>query len=95
MKALRVSSLSNPGAVAGAIANSVRELGGVDAQVIGPRAVNQAVKAIAIARGYVASSGVDLYFIPSFIAVSVDGEERTAIRLEIRTRHPVYGRTRK
>ncbi|MCD5415852.1 stage V sporulation protein S [Candidatus Bipolaricaulota bacterium] len=92
MEILKVSSLSNPGAVAGAIANGVRNLGRVEAQVIGTRAVNQTVKAIAIARGYLASNGVDLYFIPSFTAVSIDGEERTAIRFAIRTRHPIYRR---
>jgi len=91
MEMLRVSSGSNPGSVAGAIANSIRELGEAEVQVIGPRAVNQAVKAIAIARGYLAASGIDLYFIPSFVNVSVVGEERTAIHFAMRTRHRVFG----
>ena len=59
--------------------------------VIGPRAVNQAVKAIAIARGYVAPSGTDLYFVPSFTTIQVGASEneRTAIQFAIRQRHQV------
>jgi stage V sporulation protein S len=91
MEVLKVSSGSNPRAVAGAIANSIRERGAAEAQVIGPRAVNQAVKAIAIARGYVATNGIDLYFVPAFSSVSILGQERTAIHLAMRTRHPVFG----
>jgi stage V sporulation protein S len=89
MELLKVSSASSPGAVAGAIANSIREYGQAEVQAIGPRAVNQAVKAMAIARGYLATSGVDLYFIPGFSSVSIDDEERTAILFSMRTRHPV------
>ena len=61
--------------------------------VIGPRAVNQAVKAIAIARGYVASSGTDLYCVPSFtnIQVVATENEKTAIHFAIRQRHQVSG----
>ena len=89
MNTLRVSSTSNPSATAGAIANGVRECGESELQVIGPRAVNQAVKAIAIARGYVAPSGVDLYCIPGFIKIQVaeSEQERTAIHFSIRARH--------
>lgn len=91
MSVLRVSTSSDPGATAGAIANGIRESGSTEIHVIGPRAVNQAVKAIAIARGYVAPSGLDLYCTPSFSSVRiVDGdaeEEKTAICLEIRPRH--------
>ena len=94
MEMLKVSSGSNPGAVAGAIASSIRERGAAGAQVIGPRAVNQAVKAIAIARGYVATNGIDLYFVPAFSSVSILGQERTAIHLAMRTRHPVFGTER-
>lgn len=85
---LKVSSGSNPGATAGAIANGIRERGETQMQVIGPRAVNQAVKAIAIARGYLAASGVDLYFTPSFSSVLIEGQEKTAIHFTVRTRHP-------
>jgi stage V sporulation protein S len=84
---LKVSSTSDPSAVAGAIANGVRQAGQTDLQVIGPRAVNQAVKAVAIARAYLAASGVDLYFTPSFASVQIDMEERTALLFSIRTRH--------
>ena len=89
METLKVSSGSDPSAAAGAIANGIRERGQAEIQVIGPRAVNQAVKAIAIARGYLAASAVDLYFIPSFSSVVIDEQEKTAIHFEIRTRHPV------
>ncbi|HCP31782.1 TPA: stage V sporulation protein S [Candidatus Acetothermia bacterium] len=90
---LKVSSGSNPGATAGAIANGIRERGETQMQVIGPRAVNQAVKAIAIARGYLAASGVDLYFTPSFSSVLIEGQEKTAIHFTVRTRHPMIGST--
>jgi stage V sporulation protein S len=93
MAMLKVSSSSNPGATAGAIANGVRESGTAEIQVIGPRAVNQAVKAIAIARGYLAASGVDLYCVPSFTTISVAeaDQERTAIHFSVRARHGVCG----
>ena len=89
LNTLRVSSHSDPIAAAGAVANGVREMGEVEIQVIGPRAVNQAIKAIAIARGYVASSGVDLYCVPSFTNVLVveSEQEKTAIHFAIRPRH--------
>ena len=89
MEMLKVSSGSDPSATAGAIANGIRERGETEMQVIGPRAVNQAVKAIAIARGYLAASAVDLYFIPNFSSVVIDDQEKTAIHFAIRTRHPV------
>ncbi|MCK4776764.1 MAG: stage V sporulation protein S [Actinomycetia bacterium] len=81
MEVLRVSSKSNPNAVAGALAGVVREKGHAEIQVIGAGALNQAIKAIAIARGYVAPSGVDLMCIPAFRDIEVNGEQRTAIRL--------------
>ncbi len=94
MNTLRVSSHSDPSATAGAIANGVREIGEAEIEVIGPRAVNQAVKSIAIARGYVASSGVDLYCVPSFTSIQVAGSEdtRTAIHFAIRSRHQLAGK---
>jgi stage V sporulation protein S len=91
MDMLKVSSTSNPGATAGAIANGVRERGEAQLQAIGPRAVNQAVKAIAIARSYLAASGVDLYFVPGFSNVRIEEQEKTAIHFLVRTRHPVFG----
>lgn len=86
MDLIKVSSNSNPNSVAGAIAGVVREKGKAELQVIGAAAVNQAMKAIAIARGYVAPSGINLIFTPSFAEISVDGEERTAIRLVVEPR---------
>jgi len=91
MQMLKVSSGSDPSATAGAIANGIREHGIAEIQVIGPRAVNQAVKAIAIARGYVAASGVDLYCVPSFTSIRVaDDQEKTAIHFSVRTRHGLH-----
>jgi stage V sporulation protein S len=84
---LRVSASSNPSSSAGAIANGIRETGEAVLQVIGPRAVNQAVKAVAIARGYVAASGLDLYFVPDFASVRIGDEERTAMQFTVRPRH--------
>jgi len=91
MDMLKVASTSNPGATAGAIANSVREQGEAQLQAIGPRAVNQAVKAIAIARGYLAASGVDLYFFPEFSNILIEEQEKTAIHFWVRMRHPILG----
>ncbi|WP_020059113.1 stage V sporulation protein S [Bacillus sp. 123MFChir2] len=78
---LKVSSKSNPNSVAGAIAGVLRESGNAEIQVIGAGAINQAIKAIAIARGFVAPSGIDLVLIPAFQEVSIDNQERTAIKL--------------
>lgn len=85
-KLLKVSTRSNPNAVAGAIAGVVRADGLVDLQVIGAGALNQAIKALAIARGFVISSGIDLVCSPSFQDIDIDGQERTAIRLRIEDR---------
>lgn len=81
MEVLKVSSKSSPNAVAGALAGVVREKGGVEIQAIGAGAINQAVKAVAIARGFVAPSGMDLICIPAFTEITIDGENRTAIKL--------------
>ena len=86
METLKVSARSNPNSVAGAMAGVVRQSGVVMVQVIGAGALNQAVKAVAIARGFVAASGVDLVCVPSFADVEIDGERRTAIRLCIEDR---------
>ena len=83
---LRVSSKSNPNSVAGALAAVLREKEAAEIQVIGAGALNQAVKAIAIARGFVAPSGLNLMFVPAFVDVLIDGEERTAIKLLIKSR---------
>jgi len=85
---LKVSSTSDPSATAGALANTIREEGVAELQAIGPKAVNQTVKAITIARGYMATSGVDLVFLPSFVDVEIDHENKTAMRMKVRTRLP-------
>ena len=86
MEVLKVSSKSNPNSVAGALAGVLREKGSAEIQAIGAGALNQAVKAIAIARGFVAPSGMDLVYIPAFTDVAIDGEERTAIKLIVEPR---------
>ena len=83
---LKVSANSNPSSVAGALAGTIREAGKAEIQAIGAGALNQAVKAIAIARGFVAPQGIDLVVIPAFIDIEVDGEERTAIKLIVQPR---------
>lgn len=86
MAVLKVSSTSNPNSVAGALAGVLRESGSAEVQAIGAAAVNQAVKAVAIARGFVAPNGMDLVMIPAFADIQIDGEERTAIKLIVRPR---------
>jgi len=86
MDVLKVSAKSNPNAVAGALAGVIRERGSVEIQAIGAGALNQSVKAVAIARGFVAPSGIDLSCIPAFTDILIDGEERTAIKLIIEPR---------
>jgi stage V sporulation protein S len=81
MEILKVSSKSAPNSVAGAVAGVIRESGSVEIQAVGAGATNQAVKAIAIARGYLAPSGIDAVCRPAFTSITIDGEERTAIRL--------------
>lgn len=86
MDALKVSSKSNPNSVAGALAGVIRENGTAEIQAIGAGALNQSIKAIAIARGFLAPSGTDLICIPSFSDVEINGEERTAIKLLVEPR---------
>jgi len=87
MGILKVSANSNSIATAGALANTIRQQGEAELQGIGPKAVNQAVKAIAIARSYVASSGIDLVTIPRFVDVEIEGQPRTALRFLVKPRH--------
>jgi stage V sporulation protein S len=86
MEQLKVSTRSNPNSVAGAMAGVVRQSGAVEVQVVGAGALNQAIKAVAIARGYVAATGIDLVCVPTFADIVIDGERRTAIRLLIEDR---------
>jgi stage V sporulation protein S len=83
---LKVSAKSRPSAVAGAIAGVVREAGRAEVQAIGAGATNQAVKAVAIARDYLRESGIEAICLPAFIDVTIDDEDRTAIRLVIEPR---------
>jgi stage V sporulation protein S len=78
---LRIGAHSDPNKVAGALAGTIREQGRAEMQTIGAGALNQAIKSIAIARGFLAPSGVDLVCYPAFVDVEVEGNERTAIRL--------------
>ena len=80
---LKVSARSRPSAVAGAIAGVVRENGRAEVQAIGAGATNQAVKAVAIARDYLRETGIDAICLPAFIDVTIENEERTAIRLVV------------
>ena len=86
METLKVSTKSNPNSVAGALANILKERDTVEIQAIGAGALNQAIKAIAIARGFVAPSGKNLVCIPAFTDIVIDGEERTAIKLIVEAR---------
>jgi stage V sporulation protein S len=86
MDILKVSAKSNPNSIAGALAGVIRERGMAEMQAIGAGAINQAVKAVAIARGYVAPSGLELICIPAFTDIIIDGEERTAIKLIVEPR---------
>jgi stage V sporulation protein S len=86
MEVLKVSSNSSPNKVAGALAGVLRENGNAELQAIGAGALNQGVKAVAIARGFVAPSGIDLICIPAFTDIEIDGEERTAIKLIVEPR---------
>ena len=81
METLKVSSKSDPNRVAGALANVLRDKGSAEIQSIGAGALNQAIKGIAIARGFVAPSGKNLVCIPAFTDIVIDGDERTAIKL--------------
>ena len=86
METIKVSSKSNPNSVAGALANVFREKNKVEMQAIGAGALNQAIKAVAIARGFVAPSGKNLVCIPAFVDILIDSEERTAIKLIVETK---------
>ncbi|HYH11239.1 MAG TPA: stage V sporulation protein S [Thermomicrobiales bacterium] len=83
---LKVSARSRPSAVAGAIAGVVREYGRAEVQAIGAGATNQAVKAAAIARDYLQETGIDAVCLPAFIDVTIENEDRTAMRLVIEPR---------
>lgn len=85
MEVIKVSARSRSTAVAGAIAGVIREYGYAEVQAIGASAVNQAVKAAAIARGYLQEDGIDIVCAPVFTDVDIHGLERTAVRLVVWT----------
>lgn len=80
---LKVSSKSSPASVAGAIAGMVKDGVDVEIQAVGAGAVNQAVKAIAISRGFLSPIGIEVACIPYFADIVIDGEYRTAIRFKV------------
>lgn len=86
MSVIKVSATSRTAAVAGAIAGVIRETNRAEVQAIGAGAVNQALKAIAIARGYLLEENIDVVCIPSFVEVDIDGHERTALRVVVEPR---------
>jgi len=86
LNVLKVGARSDPNKVAGALAGTIREQGRAEVQTIGAGALNQAVKSIAIARGFMAPAGVDLVCYPAFVDVEIDGNERTAIKLFVEPR---------
>lgn len=86
MEPLRVSAKSQPKSVAGAIAAMVKDHEKAEVQAVGAGAVNQAIKAIAITRGFMAPGGIDLVVIPAFSSVEIDGISRTSIKLLVEVR---------
>jgi stage V sporulation protein S len=83
---IKVSSQSRSTSVAGAIAGTIRDTGRAEVQAIGASAVNQALKAITIARSYLALDGIDIICIPLITEVSIEDKERTAVRLVVEPR---------
>lgn len=83
---LKVSSRSNPNSVAGALVAVIRDQGYAEMQAVGAGALNQAIKAVAIARGFVAPSGNDLVCAPAFTDIEINGEGRTALKLLVEKR---------
>ena len=86
MEVLKVSAHSQPKSVAGALAAVLRDRATAEIQAVGAGAVNQAVKAIAITRGFVAPNGIDLIVVPAFSEIQIDGEDRTAIKFIVEPR---------
>ena len=86
METLKVSSKSNPNSVAGALANIFKDKEKVEIQSVGAGALNQAMKAIIVCRGFLAPSGKNITCIPSFTNIDIEGEERTAIKLIVEAR---------
>lgn len=88
MDVIKVSGSSRTSAVAGAIAGVFRENHRAEVQAIGAGAVNQAVKALVLARGYLQEDGFDVICTPEFADVEIDDKVRTAIKLIVEERTP-------
>ena len=86
MEIFKVSSKSSPNMVAGALTGVIRENSSVEMQAIGAGAVNQAIKAVAIARGFLAPEGIDIVCIPSFTELDIENESKTALKLIVEPR---------
>jgi stage V sporulation protein S len=86
MDIVRVSSSSPTAKVAGAIAGIMREKGHVAVQAIGAAAVNQAVKALAVARGYLQEDGIEIAIIPEFVDIEIDNQERSVMKFWVERR---------
>ena len=91
MEILKVAAKSNPNTVAGALAGVVRKQGMAEMQAVGAGSLNQAIKAIAIARGFVAPSGIELVCVPAFVDIEIDGVGKTAIKLIVSPRSYLRG----
>lgn len=86
MEVFKVSASSDPKSVAGALAAAIRVRGSAEMQAVGAGSVNQAIKAIAICRGFVSPNGINLVFIPAFVEITINNEERTAIKMVVESR---------
>jgi stage V sporulation protein S len=80
---IKVSGTSRTSAVAGAIAGVVRENKRAEVQAIGASAVNQAVKALTLAKGYLVNDGYNIYYTSEFVDVDIEGKIRTAIKFTV------------
>lgn len=83
MDVIKVSAHSRSTAVAGAIAGMMRDHNHAEVQAIGASAVNQAIKAVAIARGYLLLDGIEIVCFPEFVEIAIEGRERTAVKLTV------------
>ncbi len=86
MNVIKVSANSRTAAVAGAIAGVIREARVAEVQSIGAGAVNQAIKAIILAKGYLSNDGIHISCVPEFVDVEIEGKVRTAIKLTVTPR---------
>lgn len=86
MNLIKVSTTSRTASVAGSIAKTIREHQHAEVQTIGAGSVNQAIKALVLAKGYLAEEDIHIVFYPEFVDVEIDGKLRTAIKLVIEPR---------